>query len=349
MTPPRQPASEPDPADDGVHPDDLLSIAANEAAKNEQGGGEADVNAGNDEEAAPADPGASLPAVRDDATPVEITSAALRAFADDEWAAFEDEDGGLLNWQHVGFSIPRILSDMRPGGGWTDEPTGKTFDVLDAIVVAAMPNRALFTKKFGKGETKVPDCRSADMVYADKDAPAMQEGWTPPDRDDADAMFFTKPTGTCATCPASQWHGDDAPVCGERINMLVYLPDTGDVRRMAVGGTSTKHFRKYASALVARAGRKPIYAQVTRMTIEPVERDGMRWLEAHFEAGEPVPPREALTTIKPLKDKLTEQWKSLLAEALASGEAEGAAVARDVVDGAIDADSHDRYPDEEPF
>ena len=343
MTTPTKPK---DDKDQGVQPEDLLSIAAEEAAKNEPEGGETDVNAGTGEEAEPAPVGSALPAVVETNTAVAITSTALRAFVDDEWAAFEDEDGGLLNWQHVGFSIPRILSDMRPGGGWTDEPTGKTFDLLDAIVVAAMPNRALFAKKFGKGETKVPDCRSADMVYADKDAPAMQEGWTPPDRDDEDAVWFSKPTGTCATCPASMWRGDDAPVCGERINMLVYLPDTGEVRRMAIGGTSTKHFRKYASSLVARAGRKPIYAQVTRMTIEKVERDGMKWLEAHFEAGEPVPPREALTTIKPLKDKLVEQWKSLLAESLASGEADGTAVANG---DAIDVDSRPQYADEEPF
>ena len=207
MTTPTKPK---DDKDQGVQPEDLLSIAAEEAAKNEPEGGETDVNAGTGEEAEPAPVGSALPAVVETNTAVAITSTALRAFVDDEWAAFEDEDGGLLNWQHVGFSIPRILSDMRPGGGWTDEPTGKTFDLLDAIVVAAMPNRALFAKKFGKGETKVPDCRSADMVYADKDAPAMQEGWTPPDRDDPDGLWFTKPTGTCATCPASMWHGDDA-------------------------------------------------------------------------------------------------------------------------------------------
>lgn len=323
MTPPR------DPEPPVVEPDDLLALAQQEAAAT-----------------APAEPDPEPPAVIDVIEPgtevevappapglVPITSEALQAFVDAEWNGFES---GLENWNHVGFSIPRIVSDMRPGGGWTDEVTGETAEALHAIILAAMPARAWWAHEFGKGDA-APDCRSVDMVKADPSSPALSAGWEAPDGVDV------RPTGTCSTCPLSRWDGQDAPGCRDRINMLIYLPGTGEIRRLNVSGTSVKHLRKYVSSLQARAARKPIFAQITIMTAEKVEQDGMKWLEAHFAEGDPVTPQEAAQTIVPLQRQLVEQWRSILADDLASPEADGTAVARG------DALDVQAYGDEEPF
>lgn len=286
----------------------------------------------------------SIPGVkeREPGTAVEVATTtdvavaptgALAAFAGNEW---DGVDSGLENWQHVGFTLPRIVSDMRPGGGWTDEATNEKVDALSVIFLAAMPARAYWKDAFGTGDA-APDCRSVDMEHADPQSPAMGLDW-------AAAKDTPPPTGTCATCPLSRWDGEEPPACRERINSLVYYPDSGEIRRLTIGGTSVKHFRRYVSALQARARRLPLFAQVTDVTLEEVDNGKMRWLEAHFAEGEPVSPQQARGTLIPLQQEVAAAWKSLVAQDLASPDADGTAVARG---GAIDADSYAH--DEEPF
>jgi hypothetical protein len=247
----------------------------------------------------------------------------LAAFVENPWQGVES---GLENWEHVGFTLPRIISDMRPGGGWTDEVSGEQADALSVIFLAAMPARAYWAEEFGKGEL-VPDCRSVDMVRPDQSSPNKQ-------------------ADTCRVCPHAQW-GDEAPACKERINTLIYMPDSGELRRLTIGGTSVKHFRRYVSSLQARAARKPLFAQVTDVSLEQVEGNGMRWQEAHFAEGDPVSPRQAADTLLPLQREVSAAWRSLVAEDLASAESDGTAVARG---DAIDADSsYVPGPGEEPF
>lgn len=276
----------------GVHPDDLLAAFADA-------------------------PGNSLavPAPGE----LELAAGPLQAFAGgNEWAG---ADSGLENWEHVGMTIPRIVSDMRPGGGWTDEVTLEKAQALEVIVLAAMPARAWWKGDFGEG-SGVPECRSVDMVR--------------PDAGSVDPQAVS-----CASCPNSQWGGDEAPACKERINTLAYLPGSGEIRRLTISGTSVKHFRRYVSGLRARALPKPVFAQVTVAEVAEVDNGKMRWLEAHFSEGDPVDPKLAMGTLVPLQREVSAAWKSMIAADLASGEADGTAVARH---DAIDVEDH-----EEPF
>lgn len=299
MATPRSHEPAADPDQPKVHPDDLL------AAVNGQPEGEVEA------------PGTAV----EMATPAGLALAdgPLAAFAGgNEWAG---ADSGLENWDHVGMTIPRIVSDMRPGGGWTDEVTTAKADMLEVIILAAMPARAWWKGDYGEG-TGVPECRSGDMVRPDP-------GSTEPQ------------SATCAICPHAQWGGDEAPACKERINTLTYLPGSGEIRRLTISGTSVKHFRRYVSGLRARALPKPVFAQVTVAEAVDVDNGKMRWLEAHFTEGDPVDPKLAMGTLVPLQREVSAAWKSMIAQDLASGEADGTAVARD---GVIDVEDHD-----EPF
>lgn len=297
MAQPRSHEPAADPALDQVHPDNLLAA----------------VQGGRDE------PGNDL-AVASPNGAMALAGTPLAAFAGNEWDGVES---GLENWEHIGFTLPRIVSDMRPGGGWYDEvadPEGKTpVQEMALIVLAAMPARAWWEGDFD-GTSGAPDCRSTDMVVPDPASPKPQ-------------------ATTCARCPLSQWSPDgEAPACRERINALVYLPESGEIRRLTVSGTSVRHFRRYVSALQARAARLPVFAQVTEFSIEQISKDGMKWLEAHFAPGDPVDPRLAVGTLLPLQREVSAAWRSMIAADLASAEADGTAVARD---GVIDV--------EEPF
>lgn len=300
-----------------VSPDQMLDIAQQQTADDEAEL-ENHVDAMADVATPEQSPGTAVELATSTAVAVVEPTGALQAFAENEWG---DADSGLENWQHVGFSLPRIISDMRPGGGWEDEVTTQKAEALSVIFLAAMPARAYWAEEFGKGD-KAPDCRSVDMVRPDPSSPNQQ-------------------SVTCGSCPHAMWT-DEPPACKERINTLVFMPDSGELRRLTISGTSVKHFRRYVSALQARAARKPIYAQVTDVSLEQVEGDGMRWLEAHFTEGEPISPQMAAGTLMPLQREVSAAWKSMVAEDLASAEADGTAVARG---DAIDVP----FSDEEPF
>lgn len=240
----------------------------------------------------------------------------LAAFQDDEWGDVED---GLVGMEHIGFSMPRLISDMRPGGGWTDETTGEVTDHLSFVWLTSAPGRAYWSKAFGKGES-IPDCRSVDMVTPDPDSPAVQ-------------------ANTCAECPHSKWGShvgsdgefDGGQACSMRINVLVYDTESNHLARVGFGSTAIKKVRSYLSSLKANVPPRPPVSVVTEVKLEQVEKDGMRWLEPVLTVGERLDRKDATPLLR-LRDEFLSQWKTAMAADLAAPDGDDRSAATPIPD-----------------
>lgn len=270
----------------------------------------------------------NLPATTGDQLPAVNPSTALAAFQNDEWA---DVDDGLVGMEHIGYQLPRLVSDMRPGGGWTDETTGEKFDHLNVVWLTSAPGRAYWSEPFGKGN-QAPDCRSADMVRPDEQSPNRQ-------------------AATCAECPHSKWTDDGRQECSTRINTLVFDTDRQHLARVSFGVTAIKRVRAYLSGLKATVPPRPPIAVITSIKLEEIERDGMRWLEPQLTVGGQLNRSDAQPLIS-LRDEFLTQWRSAIAEDMAQPDSDARTESGPFDEPPVNArgaGATPNYDDEEPF
>lgn len=280
---------------------------------------------------------ANLPAVTTNTTVARYEgSQALAAFHGQEAAEWEDVDDGLIGWEAIGYSMPRLVADFRPGGGWTDESTGeKEIAELNVVILAMQPGRAYWKEPFGKGNL-APDCRSSDMLVPDAGSPDQQ-------------------SSKCSSCPHAQFGSKgDGQACSTRINALVYDTDRQHFARTSFGVTAIKRVRGYVSGLKAYAPPRKLMGQVTHIGLESVERDGMKWNEPVLSPGEKFE-RGEIEPLRKIQTEIVAQWRSVLAEDMARPDADGTSVGEGPFDsplpGHVPASARPAYtnPDEDVF
>lgn len=275
-------------------------------------------------------------------TDIEPAKAGVLAPVDDPWGEYDD---GLVGTEAARLSMPRIVSDMRPGQGYTNEVTGEKSDHLRFIWLARKWTRAAHlqddgnggvTKRpFGTGDP-FPDCFSADMERPDPSSPAVQ----------ADA---------CAVCPHSQFGPDnEAPACRERLHVFGFDLDNEHYFRTSFSGTALGHVNGYISALKARRPAKPTFAQVTEVKLTEVKgttnrTQGRIWLEPEILPGEALNPAEVAPLLA-TRDQFITQWETHVAEDAVAGDEAAAAEASNASSGRATSSEPVQYAeDEEPF
>lgn len=243
---------------------------------------------------------------------------------DDEWAGFDD---GLVGREAARLQMPRIVSDMRPGQGYTNEVTGERVDHLSFVWLARKWTRAAWIdengekREFGEGDP-FPDCWSDNMETPHPDAP-----WA--DKPDA-----------CAVCPLSQFGPNgEAPACQSRLNVFAFDVENGHYFRTWFSGSGIKHADAYISSLKARRPARPTFAQVTDVKLVEVRGEtdrtkGRIWLEPEISPGPPTTPAE-VGPLLATRDQFIGQWEAAVGEDIKDqnpGNPSAATTARDEFD-----------------
>lgn len=219
---------------------------------------------------------------------------------DNEWAGVDDGWMGTTK-PEIAPVVPLFSFNAKADGGFTDEATGEIFGrdkTVKVVWLAWSENRAWWELEFGKGD-KAPSCRSADMLHPDPASPNRQ-------------------AESCAACPQSKWQADGSPpACGVRINVMLYLLDEQRITRTSFSGLALKHVARFIGSFKAKAGGRPPMAYVTEITVGSEETSNGTFLVPLLRIGEEIPRDEAQPLID-LRDFFMAQWRSQLAEDLAS-------------------------------
>lgn len=283
--------------------------------------------------------GETLPAVPD--TPRNT----LALPSDDPWSGIDTGFVGELDAREVSPVLPRLMFNANKGFGFVDEHTGQVIGEGETITVSWLAwseSRAWWEDEFGKGDRQ-PSCRSLNMVVPDEGVPNRQ-------------------SDTCASCPHSKWtraeqaSGDEAPECGVRVNVLVWLvaingeplPDGGRITRTAFRGIALKGVRRYLGYFASKGVKLPPMAHLTTIGIEPEDTDYGPKLVPRFHIGEKVSVEEARPLIVAREEFLAD-WRSTLADDLAQPDAAGDAVPSDAKVGVVDAESYEPGDPQRPF
>lgn len=212
---------------------------------------------------------------------------------DDPWASVEDGFVGEAP-PEIAPRLPLLNFNANKGEGFTDEATGEKIgegDTVRVVWLAWSESRAYWEEEFGKGD-KIPTCRSANMIAPDPASPSVQ-------------------AATCAACPHSKWT-DEAPECGVRVNVMLYLLDEQRITRTAFRGIALKHVAMYLGTFKSSLkGSRPMQF-VTEISVHLEDTSYGDKLVPHFRVGEEISFDEARPLIA-MRDEFTAQWKSLLA------------------------------------
>jgi hypothetical protein len=246
----------------------------------------------------------NLPAIPADATPTQAIASDASVLAilptDDEWA---DVSAGDMTDDGTG-RIPYMGLDRRITGGFIHPDTGEVTGEMHFIWLAKGKSRAQWNKPFGgKDAAAAPDCRSFDGITSDP---------TSPDRKATE----------CATCPFSQWDGDEPPKCKESVEAMIALPDPlGHVRlaRVRFGGIAVAPAKSYWDSFFTRLPRRPPIAYVSKAVLEPVDTDNGKFLRPRFERLADIPRSEAQPLIAERDQRLAD-WKADIADAVVRGD-----------------------------
>lgn len=245
----------------------------------------------------------TLPAIPANVRPAAIaTDAAVLAILpdDDEWG---DVDPGDMTNDGAG-RIPYMGLNRKLDGGFVDPDSGEVTMEQDFIWLAKGKSRAQWDKPFGgKDAAAAPDCRSFDGVTPDPQSP-------------------NKKAEQCASCPLSQWDGDEAPKCKESVEAMVFLPDPlghGRLARIRFGGISVAPAKSYWDSFFTRLPRRPPIAYVSKAVLEPVDTDNGKFLRPRFERLADIPRSEAQPLIVERDQRLAD-WKADIAESVARGD-----------------------------
>ena len=268
----------------------------------------------------------SVPALRDE------TGSEVELVREDEWSKvpaslISDDDST---------SIPRLTVNRKSDGGFVIEETGEIIRSLDFVWLDRTYTRAWWPLPFGKGDAE-PACRSNDNVTPTPESPAQRPGWEPPK-----GMVGDTPTGDCATCPNSQWNGDEPPPCALAMEAMVGVPnfDHGSVElyRARFSGMGFGPARRYWDSFGARLPKRPPLAYLSRVTLEPEQTPNGVFLRPRFERVNELTVQQARPLIAE-RDRRMGEWKEVIA-------------ASPVVDddlSAAPAGERVQYTDEEPF
>lgn len=238
---------------------------------------------------------------------VPATPGAL-APVNDEWDGFDD---GLVGKEAARLQMPRIVSDMRPGQGYTNEVTGEKTDHLSFVWLARKWTRAAWIvsdpktgevekREFGEGDP-FPDCWSDNMETPHPNAPWADK----PDH--------------CAVCPLSQFGPNgEAPVCATRLNVFGFDVENDHYFRTWFSGSGIKHADAYISSLKARRPARPTFAQITDVKLVEVKGEtdrtkGRIWLEPEISPGPATTPAEVAPLLA-TRNAFIGQWESAVAE-----------------------------------
>ncbi len=230
------------------------------------------------------------------------TDAAVLAVlpADDEWA---DVDAGDMTNDGTG-RIPYMGLNRKLDGGFIHPDTGEKTASVDFIWLAKGKSRAQWNKPFGgKDAPAAPDCRSFDGIVPDPNSPDRK-------------------SEACATCPLSQWDGDDPPKCKESVEAMIALPDElGHVRlaRVRFGGIAVAPAKGYWDSFFTRLPRRPPIAYVSRATLEAAETPNGTFLRPRFERLDDIP-RAAAQPLIVERDQRLADWKADIADAVVRGD-----------------------------
>lgn len=248
---------------------------------------------------------AALPAL------VDETGAALALVRDDEWASVPSS----LVSDETATSIPRLAVNRKSDGGFIMEGTGELLRSLDFVWMDRTHTRAWWPEAFGKGDAE-PSCRSNDGVHPTPESPAQQPGWEPPIDSKTKQPVAVKPTDSCATCPHSQWNGDEPPACALAIEAMVGLPDAmqGSVQlaRIRFSGMGFGPARRFWESFSARLPKRPPIAYVSRVTLEPEQTPNGVFLRPKFERVNELTVEQARPLIEERNARIGE-WKDVIA------------------------------------
>ena len=245
----------------------------------------------------------TLPAIPADARPAAIApDAGVLALlpTDDEWS---DVDSGDMTNDGTG-RIPYMGLNRKLDGGFIDPDSGEITSETEFIWLAKGKSRAQWDKPFGgKDAAAAPDCRSFDGITPDPSSP-------------------NRKAGACASCPLSQWDGDEAPKCKESVEAMVFLRDDlgqGRLARIRFGGIAVAPAKAYWDSFFTRLPRRPPIAYVSRAVLEPVDTDNGKFLRPRFERIADIPRAEAQPLIAERDQRLAD-WKADIAEAVVRGD-----------------------------
>lgn len=245
----------------------------------------------------------TLPAIPTDSRPAAIaTDAAVLALlpTDDEWG---DVGAGDMTNDGTG-RIPYMGLNRKLDGGFIDPDSGEITSETEFIWLAKGKSRAQWDKPFGgKDAAAAPDCRSFDGITSDPSSPNLKHD-------------------VCATCPLSQWDGDEAPKCKESVEAMVFLRDDlgqGRLARIRFGGIAVAPAKAYWDSFFTRLPRRPPIAYVSRAVLEPVDTDNGKFLRPRFERIADIPRAEAQPLIAERDQRLAD-WKADIAEAVVRGD-----------------------------
>jgi hypothetical protein len=282
---------------------------------------------------------APVPAVAEPGTDLEPHTGGRQLVADDEWSDVDDMDLSPSDR----FVIPLYQLNRKADGGFLNEDTGETVREIEAVLMAKVNTRAWWPQQFGKGDA-APSCRSSNGVEADVErSPALQPDFEMPTRDLRGLPQI--PTGVCATCPNSQWDGDEPPSCGESIEFLAFVPTehaAGKVVRLRFSGMGFGPARAYWESFKTRLPKRPAVAFVTQITLEEKDTDNGVFLVPVFRRVDSIPRANATAILEARAQRKTE-WQ----QAVATDErpaVDDVATSTGSADGSVDLG-----PDEEPF
>lgn len=222
------------------------------------------------------------------------------------------ETGDLAPEQRTSM-LTLIPMNGKVDGGFVDPDTGETDRLeYDFIWLAKSKTRSAFIRVNGNGEveklpfdaknTAGPGCRSFNGTKADMNSPLLQNG------------------GDCTTCPLSQWHGDEPPLCRESVVAMAFIPDEigGEVRggrlvSFSFHGLSLAPAKAYWRSFDDRLPVIPPIAFLTHVSLEPKDTDNGTFLAARFARVKEL----SRTQVQPLIDarsKRLAEWQSVIEE-----------------------------------
>lgn len=153
---------------------------------------------------------------------------------------------------------------------------------LEVILLAVQPTRTLWGGAYNPDSTEPPLCRSRD-------------GETGIGQYGIDAQHPENPSGTCATCPMSQFTKDASgktikPKCALKFDLYFLTPDSMTPSIMTLPVTSGSPLKEFRMALTKST--IPLYGAVIKIKANKVK--GKPYCIASFELKHKLPREEVL-------------------------------------------------------
>lgn len=164
-----------------------------------------------------------------------------------------------------------------------------TIKKLEGLNLASRAARVYFSRPYGTGGKKIPDCTSKDGFIGVGD-----------------------PGGACKTCPNARFGTALRPdgslgagqACHQVTQMLFLLPGEKLPHLLAVPPTSTKAYTQFLMTLIS-AG-VPHWGATTVLTLEQAQNEGgIKYSRIRFRLGRKFPP-EAVRILEPYRLRMRE-------------------------------------------